>query len=342
MASLPSFGLNYALRQTQDKEDGILTIEARAEKDLVDVLMKLSLAGAQETWLENFAARSSAMNKEHRHNVKQSMNNAGLLISFLYGNVIVAKFRGIAKSFKGRENALRELNISVSRMSQSCQTASRLYTMIEDKYARQGELSSALRQRLPIVRRSLDNVKGSIQYLGKEEAAIVALFQEWEPVFAVKYYTEALNAIHAHKIDQSDFVELAAPIFSVLLSACEERKQIVEDIKKIATKQTTNWMTRPLDIVLQSELDVAMGEYNGYAERIIAVREEQAKALTSLKELENIARNSPPCLYGPRDVVVPISDMQSVFRKFETLRFRAIHLDKLATKVVGDLKAVRM
>ena len=98
--------------------------------DSYRVLLQLSLAGPEETWLRDFSARSSTLNKEHRHSIKQTLNNVGMMISFLYGNVVVERLRSMAKVFTGRQSALDRLELSVTEMTQCCQTAASLQSRV--------------------------------------------------------------------------------------------------------------------------------------------------------------------------------------------------------------------
>lgn len=141
-------GVRHAMNMVQDKAELVHDADAEAERALVpcvelliyplhtlmkspiSVLLRLSLAGPENTWLQDFSARSSALNKEHRHSVKQALNNIGMLVGFLYGNVFVEKLRTLANVFTGRENALKLLESSLSETSDVCRTATVLHARV--------------------------------------------------------------------------------------------------------------------------------------------------------------------------------------------------------------------
>ncbi|KAI0693309.1 hypothetical protein C8T65DRAFT_744772 [Cerioporus squamosus] len=338
-------GVRHALSRIQDKVELIQDADAAAEKALVPVLMRLCLTGPEEDWLRDFSTRSSALNKEHRHAVKQALNNTGMLISFLYGNVVVERLRSLANVFTGRENAYKQLELYVSEMSQHCQTATVLHARVEYMYAAHVRQCPTAAQQNIVLCRTMESLRLGIQKLRAEEAAIISIFERSKPCFMLvcqkKYYIKALDAIHSNKIDQNTFAGLAAPIFSSLTNLCDERKRLLQEVENIFREQVDEWIKKPAGVLRKADLDAALKKYDGYVEKIKAAKIEQASVLDELRALENQSRSSPATLPGPDGLEVPIDDFASTFGQFEAVRFRSMRLMKLGRRIIADLRAIR-
>ncbi|RPD72387.1 hypothetical protein L226DRAFT_573135 [Lentinus tigrinus ALCF2SS1-7] len=339
-------GVRYALDKMQDKVLGIQDADTDAEKALVDVLLRLSLAGPEETWLRDFSARSSALNKEHRHTIKQALNDTGMLISFLYGNIVVERLRSMANVFTGRQNALKQLELAVAEMSQCCRTAVSLHSRVEVMYAARIRGCFTFAQQNVMLPRTMDNVRLGIHKLRSEEATILALFERWKPCFIVicqkTYHRQALDAIHANKIDQDTFAELAGPILANLTSLCHARERLVSEVGSISATQVKDWVKRSTGVLRKTELEEALGKYDVYVEKINLAKNKQARVLAELLALDRRCKRSPTTFPGPDGTEIQVDDLRSAFRQFENVRFCSMRLIKLANKLIKDLRALSL
>ncbi|KAI0699908.1 hypothetical protein C8T65DRAFT_697449, partial [Cerioporus squamosus] len=300
-----------------------------------------TLAGTENDWLEEFARRASAINKGHRHSLRQALNDGGCFVSFLYGGIGAQG----GNTFEGSARALQDLELSVAKMSQTCRILVGIQNQLEELYAANLRQNMQISwKRTLVLRRALNNVKTLSKYVRKEEQDICGLLDRWRPSFLLvsrpECHAQALEAIRAQKIDRQGFRQRVKPLFSALNELSREKTRLLEEVEALAEAQQSAWMERKFYVIAASEVNEALSKYGIYRQKLAKLRAKQELILQDLQNVACLCRQSPSHLPGPYGCNIPIIDVMELAANFASVRFRAAHTTQTALSVIEDLKKV--
>ncbi|KAI0735741.1 hypothetical protein C8Q76DRAFT_690296 [Earliella scabrosa] len=322
--------LSDAVERLHEVEDELHQEAGRGEKELDKVQGRLALIESPDVALKPFAARASAVNKEHRFAVKQTISNSRLFLGWLYGTLL------------RRRSPLQDLESAIDQMSRTCRLASRLLVQVEAQYEQQIRLDAAISQRPRLVRQSLDGVASIMEELSDEANTIRTQFAGWRARFMIVFdpqsHRRAKAWINEQKINRRTLEIRAAPLFERVVTLCEQRKRLVSDIEVLSNAYARKWSRQRLNRVPVSDLQSVLDKFEGYRTRIATNVQQQGVALEEIQDILRLAGNSPAFLPGENGEEIPVAELRNITPCFEKLRFRTARATKVASSVVSDLQ----
>ncbi|KAI0690606.1 hypothetical protein C8T65DRAFT_745739 [Cerioporus squamosus] len=317
-ATAASFiAVDDALCVVNEADDQVGEQRGRLETAVAAMQENLSLIGEEDQWASQLARRTALVNSKQRQSIKQRVYYNVEKVARLYG-------KG-----QGARGALDELASVILQMIAACASAYALGEQADKKYGlRQGRHGR--------LRRVFTGFDSGLKKLHLDEQEIRRSFEEWTPCFTLICDKESLGsllgAIDLLRIDASEIVEAAHPLFVELTQLRNEREGIMRELGTVIDSQTAQWRLRQCALVHLQELESIQQQCRAFGKKIDATEQRQVALIGTLSTIGG-------CKFSKflPGIEVPLDNILTAATHFEGLRFRAVLTHNTAKSLVTDL-----
>ncbi|KAH9855532.1 hypothetical protein C2E23DRAFT_950093 [Lenzites betulinus] len=336
-------GVEEAFRGVQLREDSVRDAASALDQRITRLRETRLLPADFNEWTAVFASHVVSQNKEYRLRVKQDLYTASHSLKHLYAD------GGEEDDHETSVAMKRVLSVIIGALENNRVMKSLLgeFTTLHRQLSEAGQLSLADRV---FIRKSLPDLELSFKKLSADAEALKDEFREFKPSFYVIAYEREVKlcqtTLGARKVTKEEVEKEVKPLFQLLLSLAEERKDVLAQCADLTVQHGMTWFERSSEYIPISDYLGALQQYDAPLQRILAQEEAHDAALRLLEAsmdffrliLEVSSVTSPSTLPGPYKKEIEVRTLRDAYAAYERICAKSGEMLQLSNPIVETLK----